>query len=309
EVLALPLDYTVGDVHQWTFNVQRSLPRQMVVEIGYVGSKSSHFDRPRTFNAINVLAGQTQKPYPQWGNIELITTDASGSYHGLLTRAEKRFSDGLTFLATYTWSKTMFDAWAGNAGQRHNDPFNARLEKGLAETDQRHRATASWLYELPFFRARRDWIGLVAGGWQTNGVLTLETGMPMHPAQGTKPLNDECSRCNHRPDRVADGNLSESERTLARWFDTAAFRLALGHYGNAGRNILAAPGLASFDFSLFKNFRVAESKTLQFRWEMYNATNTPPFNPPGLNIGTGTFGQVTSAGLAREVQFGLRLEF
>ncbi len=309
EVLAVPHNYGVGDTQQWTFNIQRALPREVVFEIGYVGSKSSHYDRPRTFNAINLAKGETRKPYPQWGNIELITTDASGTYHGLLTKAEKRFSGGLTFLATYTWSKTLFDSWAGNGADRHNSPFDLAGEKGLAETDQRHRATASWLYELPLFRGRKDLLGRALGGWQTNGVLILETGMPMYPTQGTQPLPDECSRCTRRPDRLADGRLSSDERTLNRWFDPSAFRLALGHYGNSGRNILSSPGLASLDFSLFKNFRVTERKNLQFRWEMYNATNTPPFNPPGGGIGTGTFGRISSAGLGREMQFGLRLEF
>lgn len=309
EVLAVPDNYGVGDVQQWTFNVQRALPASVVLEVGYVGSKSSHFDRPRTFNAINLLKGERTKPFPQWGNIELITTDASGNYHGMLMKAEKRMASGLTFLGTYTWSKTMFDAWAGNAGQRHNSPFDLFLEKGLAETDQRHRATASWLYELPFFRTRKDLVGRVLGGWQTNGVLTLETGMPMHPSQSVQPLADECSRCNRRPNRIANGNLPDSERSLRRWFDTSAFTLAVGQYGTSGRNVLTAPGLASLDFSLFKNFRLSERKNLQFRWEMYNATNTPPFSPPGLAIGTGTFGQITSAGLPREMQFGLRLEF
>ncbi len=309
EVLAVPDNYGVGDVQQWTLNVQRVLPGAMVLEVGYVGSKSSHFDRPRTFNAINVLKGERVKPFPQWGNIELITTDASGNYHGLLTKVEKRMSKGLTFLGTYTWSKTMFDAWAGNAGQRHNSPFDLFLEKGLAETDQRHRVTGSWLYELPFFRSRNDLLGRALGGWQTNGVLTLETGMPVHPVQSVQPLADECSRCNRRPNRLADGNLPDSQRTLRRWFDTSAFALAVGQYGTSGRNVLTAPGLASLDFSLFKNFRIREKKTLQLRWEMYNATNTPAFNPPGLGIGTGTFGQITSAGLPREMQFGLRFSF
>jgi hypothetical protein len=133
--------------------------------------------------------------------------------------------------------------------------------------------------------------------------------MPLYPTQSVQPLADECSRCTRRPDRLADGNLSGSQRTLQRWFDTSAFALAIGHYGSSGRNVLSAPGLTSLDFSLFKNFRITESKNLQFRWEMYNATNTPAFNPPNRAIGTGTFGQITSAGLPREIQFGLRLEF
>ena len=84
---------------------------------------------------------------------------------------------------------------------------------------------------------------------------------------------------------------------------------AANRYGNSGRNILTAPGLVSLDFSIFKNFHITERKNLQFRWEMYNATNTPPFSPPGLGIGTGNFGRITSAGAGREMQVGLRLEF
>jgi hypothetical protein len=309
EVLAFPDNYGVGDAQQWTFNIQRSLPRQMVFEIGYVGSKSSHFDRPRTFNAINLGRGETRRPYPQWGNIELITTDASGTYHGLLTKVERRFSGGLTFLGTYTWSKTFFDSWAGNGADRHNSPFDLKSEKGLAETDLRHRATLSYLWEFPFFRGRKDLLGRLLGGWQTNGLLTLETGMPLYPTQSVQPLNDDCSRCTRRPDRIADGNLPGVQRSLQRWFDTNAFRSVSGRYGNSGRNVLTAPGLTSLDFSLFKNVHLSETKNVQFRWEMYNATNTPPFSPPGRGIGTGTFGVITSSGLGREMQFGLRLEF
>jgi hypothetical protein len=309
EVLAFPLDYKPGDAQQWTFNVQRALPLGVMIEIGYVGSKSTHFDRPREFNAIDALAGQTQRPLPQWGTIELITTDASGTYHGLLTKAEKRFSKGLTFLGTYTWAKTMFDSFAGNGADRHNNPFDLKSEKGLAETDQRHRATAAWLYELPFFRDAKGFAGHALGGWQVNGVLVLETGLPIYPTQSVQPVADGCTRCTRRPDRLADGRLPGSERTLARWFDTSAFRLAVGHYGTSGRNILTAPGLANLDFSLFKNFRVTEGSEVQFRWEMYNATNTPPFSSPSLSLGSGNFGQITSAGLGREMQFGLRFQF
>ena len=85
--------------------------------------------------------------------------------------------------------------------------------------------------------------------------------------------------------------------------------LARGHYGNSGRNILVAPGLTSLDFAVFKNFPIGEHKEIQFRSENYNFTNTPPFNPPTLEISSGLFGRVTSAGLGREMQFGLRFQF
>ncbi|MDQ2900236.1 MAG: hypothetical protein M3Y07_10590, partial [Acidobacteriota bacterium] len=309
EVLGVPQDYTLGNAQQWTLSVQRALPYDMLFGVDYVGSKSTHFDRPAEYNVINALAGQTSRPLPQWGDIEFIDTDASGTYEGLVGKAEKRTSQGLTFLFTYTWSKTLFDSFAGNGANRLSNPFDARAEKGLGETDIRHRVTTSVLYELPFFRGRTGLLASVFGGWQTNGVFTWQTGLPVYPIQTTFPVADGCPRCNPRPDRLGDGNLPSDRRTLQRWFDTSAFKIAAGHYGNAGRNILTAPGLTNLDYSLFKNFHVTETKRIQFRWEMYNATNTPPFAFPGITIGSGTFGQVTGAGLGRVMQFGSRYEF
>jgi len=297
----------VGSVQQWNLNIQRALPKGMVFEIGYMGSKSSHFDAPQTVNPY--VPGTTTRVYPQFGPIEIISLDAAGSYHGLLTKIEKRFSKGFTFLQTYTWSKTMFDSFACCGAQRHNNPYNWRLEKGLAETDQRHRSTSAWLYELPFYRGKRNFVGQLLGGWQLNGTLVMETGLPIHPTQALAPVDDGCPRCTRRPDRIKDGRLGGDQRTLDRWFDTSAFVTARGHYGTSGRNILTAPGLVNMDFAVFKNFPITETKSIQFRWENYNFTNTPPFDPPTLEISSGNFGRITSAGLGREMQFALRFEF
>ena len=297
----------VGSVQQWNLNIQRALSKGIIFEIAYVGSKSSHFDAPQTVNPF--VPGTTTRIYPQFGPIEIISLDAAGSYHGLLAKLEKRFSKGLTFLQTYTWSKTMFDSFACCGADRHNNPYNWRLEKGLAETDQRHRATTAAVYELPFFHGRRNLTAQLLGGWQLNGTLVMETGLPMYPTQSLAPVDDGCPRCTRRPDRIQDGRLGGSQRTLQRWFDTSAFVTARGHYGNSGRNILTAPGLVDTDFALFKNFPITESKAIQFRWENYNFTNTPPFNPPTLEISSGNFGRITSAGLGREMQFALRFEF
>ncbi len=297
----------VGDVQQWNLNIQRMLPKSIVFEIGYVGSKSAHFDSPRTVNPF--VQGTSQRVYPAWGPIENISLDASGNYHGLLMKGEKRLSRGVTFLQTYAFSKTMFDSFACCGAQRHNNPYAWALERGLGESDQRHRSTTVFLYELPFFKGKRDLRGQVLGGWQFNGTLVMETGMPIHPAQALKPVDDGCPRCNHRPDRIADGRLGGDVRTLQRWFDTSAFVTARGRYGNSGRNILTAPGLVNIDFAVFKNFPVSERKEIELRWESYNFTNTPAFDPPTLEISSGNFGRVTSAGLGRQMQFALRFQF
>jgi hypothetical protein len=307
EINSADTERGVGDVQQWNLNIQRLLPGSVLFEIGYVGSKSAHFDSPRTVNPF--AFGTNRRIYQDWGPIENISLDAAGSYHGLLMKGEKRFSRGWTFLQTYTWSKTMFDSFACCGAERHNNPYEWRLEKGLAETDQRHRSTSAFLYELPFYRGQRGLKGQVLGGWQVNGTLVLETGLPMHPRQNLKPIDDGCPRCTHRPDRLADGRLPRSRRTVERWFDTNAFESARGHYGNSGRNVLTAPGLVNLDFAVFKNFPLGERREIEFRWENYNFTNTPPFNPPNLEVSAGNVGRITSAGLGREMQFGLRFSF
>jgi hypothetical protein len=308
EELGIPRNFKLGDVHQWILSIQKALPGNMMMEVSYVGSKSSHFDRTTEYNMY--IPGTLVRPNPTLGPVEFLTTDASGTYEGLLTKLEKRASAGLTFMQTYTWSHTLFDSLACCGAQRPSNPFNMRAEKGNAETDQRHRATSSVLYAVPWYKTRHDAVGKILGGWQINGIMIIETGLPMHPIQSIAPFDDGCPRCtSRRPDRIRDGNLSGDQRSVSRWFDTSAFVFAAGHYGNSGRNILRAPGLFSTDLSLFKNIPFRETNNLQIRWEAYNATNTPPFQFPTLDISSANFGRITSAGDGRVMQVGLRLQF
>ena len=315
---------TVGEVQQWNFNIQKSLPWKMVAEVGYSGSKSDHFDNPAEYNAFLLPTIGTANPvrrYSNFSSIEIHDTAASGSYHGLLTKVERRFSGGFTFLQTYTWSKVMFDSRACCGATRPNNPHDRRTaERGRGDFDISHRGTTAFLWELPFGNNLSGAAKHIIGGWQVNGVLLLSTGLPIDINQGrTDPTpGDGCPRCGRRPYRVGDGNLSGSARTLDRWFDTDAFveaspesRIALGKglYGDAGRSIIEEPGRTSLDFSIFKNIDVAERHRIQFRVEMYNATNTPPFLTPQRNVRSGNFGRVTSALEGREIQLGLRWRF
>jgi len=309
-VTAAATDPVVGDVHQWNFNIQKALSNNMVFEIGYIGSKSSHFDIPVESNPF--LPGTTTRPISAYSSIEKHDNSANGNYHALQAKLERSFSNGFTFLQTYTYAKSLFDSLACCGAQRPNSPYDRSLERGPAETDLRHRSTTAFLYELPFLRDNRGLLGQVFGNWQVNGVVTLETGLPIHPNQAIKPVEDGCPRCNPRPDRIADGRLDGSQRTLDRWFDQDAFQIVqqgAGRYGNAGRNILTAPGLTNIDFSLFKNFPINERQRIQLRWESYNFTNTPPFGLPNTSIQSGDFGRIRSADAARIMQFGLRWEF
>ncbi|MCY4584984.1 MAG: TonB-dependent receptor [Bryobacterales bacterium] len=323
-IRAAQVEETVGVVHQWNINIQKSLPWDLVAEIGYSGSKSDHFDLPAEYNAYLPNTIGTANPTRRWagfGSIEVHDSSASGSYHGLLTKLERRFSGGLTFLQTYTWAKAMFDFRACCGAQRPNNPHDRRTaERGRGDFDITHRATTAFLWELPFAKNLTGPAKHILDGWQVNGTLLLATGLPVHPHQSrVDPTpGDGCPNCTRRPFRIGDGNLSGGARTLDRWFDTSAFMLATpesrillgkGLYGDTGRSILEEPGRTGFDFSIFKNIDISERHSIQVRWEMYNATNTPPFLTPQMYILSGNFGRITSALESREMQMGLRWNF
>lgn len=185
-----------------------------------------------------------------------------------------------------------------------------------------HNFVAHYVWELPFFKNLHGVAGGVLSGWQTNGIITLHTGFPFTVTQG----GDLNTGGVVFPDRIADGRLSDPTRAL--WFDPSAFRRVscnipsrpdLCHYGNSGIGILTAPGQRNLDFSLFKNFRIQERTSLQFRSEFFNATNTPYFGQPnGISfVGNDTtvpngprMGEVRSIrSPMRIIQFGLKLYF
>src|SRR5262249_54210586 len=167
--------------------------------------------------------------------------------------------------------------------------------------------------ELPFGEGKRWGNGNTAatkilGGWQINGITTLQSGLPFTPALAAPTTN---TGTGSRPNRTGEGSLPRSQRTLQRFFDVTAFSTPTQFtYGNAGRNILYGPGYVNFDFSLFKNIRLGETRALQFRSEFFNLFNTPQFGLPDATIGLDSAGRISSlAGEMRQIQFGLKLIF
>jgi hypothetical protein len=182
------------------------------------------------------------------------------------------------------------------------------------------RFVASYLYELPFGRGKRflnktpRTVDLFAGGWQLNGITTFQGGLPLTPTLSYSLGKTDTTS---RPNLI--GDPTKTSRQPNDWISPAAFaiptnaQIAAGDFfGNEGVNVVRAPGLVNFDFSAFKTFELRESIRLQFRTEIFNATNTPYFGSPGsvgLTVGTSTFGKVTAAADPRVIQFGLKLLF
>ena len=298
-------------VYQWSFDIQRKLPWNMTLAVGYVGSKTAHLDNTVEFNspdpAFNTVTSTLQSRRPVQfildnGNRRPLTRlrwlDSGGNawYQGLQTTLAKRLSNGLTFSIAHTFSKSLMEGYGRNESDGFNpnayqNPRNRAADKQRAGFDVTHNLVGNFVYELPTPDAFKKGIAnVILGGWQTNGVVTLRTGFPFTVTQGAIT---NTANVTIRPDRVANGSLSNA--SVNQWFNPDAFRLVscqntalpeLCRYGNSGVGILEGPGFKGVDFSFFKNFTFAERFKLQFRTEMFNLFNTPQFSRPNFTLNT-----------------------
>jgi hypothetical protein len=190
------------------------------------------------------------------------------------------------------------------------NPYNWHADYGNSNWDTRHRFVASFNYILPFFNSTSNgFVRQTLGGWQTNGIVTLQTGFPFNVIVSGDPANT--GRNNERPNLVGHPSDNCGKGHITGCIDAAAFAAPVPYtYGNAGRNLLYGPGLYDVDFSLFKSFQLAERVSLQFRSEFFNFFNTPALSNPNATFGAGNFGSITSTKADnREIQFALKLLF
>lgn len=318
-----------GYSQQFNLGIQRELPGQILLEVGYLGNLSRKLScanisinqiPPDRLDAIRPAGvfRQAWRPFPQFNDVQLLQPSFGvTNYHAGILRAEKRFSGGLSFLATYTWAKNIDNIDTSpedlGASQHYSNYYDRRADRGPSGLDIRHRFTWSSVYELPFGKNRK-WMrqgaaGRLLGGWSLGAIALLQSGGPFTVTTQTNTTN-VFSAGAQRANVLRDPNLPNSAKRLDRWFDTEAFALPEPFtFGNAGRGIVRADGRVNFDFSLVKNFDFTESAFVQFRGEVFNAFNHPDFAPPGSALGGPGFGVVSSATDARVWQLGLRVVF
>jgi hypothetical protein len=308
-------NYPFPTVYQGNLSIEREIVAGFVGTIGYVGNATTHLNGQIDMNAPRPGAGAVnpRRPFPTFGAINLFTGFGHSSYHSLQMKLERRFRNGFSLLSSYTWSHALDNTQDGEdttVPTLPQDQFNTNAEKGDSLYDVRHRSVTSVIYDVPLAK----WAGnstiakAILGGFQLGGIFVMQTGQPVNlsvagnPANTTNPV---------RPNRLADGNLPRGSRTIDRWFDVSAFALpAAFTFGNAGRNILRAPGNVNLDLLVGRNFIFTERTRLEFRGEFYNATNTAHFGRPNAVIGSPQAGTITSTATPnRQIQLGLRLVF
>lgn len=305
----------ISEVYQWNLNVQREIIGQTVISAAYLGSGSAYLRGFNDFNAPRPGAGSVnpRRPFPTFGAITYSSAFAHATYHSLQLKAERRFSNGFSLLSSYTWSHAIDNSVdgedTGNGSTLPQNPYDTRAEKASSGIDLRHRWVTSAIYNLPF--GGKDSAALARalfGGWQLGGIIVVQTGFPLTPTVAPNPANTTTPA---RPNQLRDGNLPRGDRTVDRWYDTTAFAPATAfNYGNSARNVLRAPGLANLDLLIARNFQLTERFRLEFRGEMFNATNSVHFGRPNLTINATQGGRITNTQAPnRNVQFGLRLGF
>ena len=326
--LAIQRDLRTAYMQHWNLNVQQQVGVNSILEVAYVGSKGTKLLTARDINqpqpsALPPGLPFVPRPNPQFDDIDLLESRANSNYHSLQARFQQRLSHGLTALVSYTWARSIDDAsnFFSSAGDPNfpQDSYNLRGERGRSNFDVRHRLSASYSYDLPFGKGRRylannGWLSTVLGGWQSFGIVTLQSGRPFTVALLSDIDNSGTGRsilgfgANDRPNVTGDPSLGQ--RSPERWFNTNAFSFpAPGRFGNVGRNTLDGPNYQNVNVALIKNTSVSEQMKLQLRAEFFNLFNHPNFDLPDNFLGSPTFGRISSARDPRHLQFGVKLLF
>lgn len=312
-------DLRTSYTQHWNLSVQHQLGNSTVAEVAYVGSKGTKLLSSRDINQPTPSTRQPNLPRnPLFSEITQQEGSGASNYHSLQARVQQRLAAGLSLLGAYTFGKSIDNAsgvFASTGDPNYpQNSFNLAAERGRSGFDVRHRFSLSYSYDLPFGKNLDGAAKALLAGWQTFGVITLQTGRPFTVAllpefdNSNTGISNLGFLGNDRPNLVGQARLDNP--TPDRWFNTGAFVFPrFGSFGNAGRNILDGPGYQNVNFSLVKNTALKERATLQFRTEFFNLFNHPNFGLPDNFLGSPSFGRVFSADSPRRIQFGLKLLF
>jgi hypothetical protein len=309
-----------GYVQNWNMIMERQFFNDTVIRAGYVGSKGTSL-----MNTVEVNPGiygpgatasniDSRRPYQPIGGLQLALPAGFSTYHALQATFEKRFSHSYSLLANYTFSKsidnTSYSASGGNNGGP--DPLHFDLNHGLSDYDIPHRLVVSGIVEHPRLAKQNPVVRTLLGGWQSNFIFTAASGTPLTILSGVDNaltgVGGNWADLTNVDWRLPDGRSKQQE--IQQWFNPAAFKQnAIGTVGTGRRNQLRGPGRWNVDYSLFKEFTLAEKTRLQARGEFFNFFNHANLSNPTTTVTSTNFGKITGAASPRIVQLALKLVF
>jgi hypothetical protein len=297
-IVYIPSNSKNTRVQQWSLSGQRELPYNTSAMLAYVGTRANHL---ATVLSSAGFGGAVAS------RLTIVQYIGSSKYDSLQASARRTQSNGLSYLASYTYGKARNNGpgfFPGNPSRGGGvtdpncvipgKPCDLSLDEGPADYDARHRFTLASTYELPFAKDNA-----LIGGWSVNTVLTLQSGTPFTVYDNSGKRADQVANPNNGPKKVS------------QWFNTAAFTPAKGSQGTERRNAVRGPGTRTIDLSVFKNFGVVNHGEVQLRVEAFNVFNWKQYNQPGNVVGDSNFGKITGTRLnsERQVQLAARYVF
>jgi hypothetical protein len=304
-------NFVPGYAQDWSFNVQQEVDRVGVFSLAYAGSKGTHLPRSLDINQPYPGAAPiyTRAPYPAYSNILMTESGGNSEYQSLQFSFKRQMSRQLTAIAAYTFSKSIDDTSAflpTSTDQNFpQDSHNYALERALSSYDMPQRATVAFVYRVPSYS---KW----TRNFEASGIVTAESGQPFTPVLSFDNSNTGNTGGNFGEDRPNIlFNAAVAHPSAQQWFNTSAFAIPAQYtWGDAGRNILRGPGLATVDLSLRRKFALKEGLQLTAEAQSFNLLNRTNFNEPDAIVDqTLTFGKIFSAKPPRQLQFVLRLSF
>lgn len=309
---AVDPNYRLAYVQSWNLNIQQELKGDMILNVGYTGSKGTHLDMVRapSLDSNGVLLNNAQ-PFL------LESSVGSSIMHGGSVRLRKRMRNGLSVGGTYSYAKSIDNASSigGGAVVVAQNDLDLAAERGLSSFDQRHRFTADYYYDLPFGKERKwlngnSWAQKILGGLGFSGNITLASGTPFSARIfGSRSDLGRGANGSLRPDRVPGQSIQLGNPTIQEWFNVAAFAAPAGQFGDAGRNIIIGPGTISVEMAISKTIQLKEMQGIEFRLSASNVFNHVNFTTIDATFGSPTFGQVVGTGSMRKAQLVARYRF
>src|ERR1700722_15309824 len=336
--------FKVTSYMDYNLSLQREVLPGTVLEIGYVGTRGSHLLGDVDLNQPTLAARLANpgvdvnalRPFPGYGVITDRIPVFTSNYNSLQASLNHRFSKGLTVELGYTWSRLLTTNPQDRALASYNT-YDLKQSYGPSTLNTPQMFIASYVYDLPFYKSQQGLVGKVLGGWEISGITTIQTGQSLSITQGSDPLaavtvpysiggcaisasTTSCplypgglgmtrsgSTVQIRADQI--GNAS-GPKTAARFFNTAAFTDAVGHFGTSSVGAIYGPGLQVWDMSLIKNIRFAERVALQLRLETFNTFThgNPSTVDTGVDDGA-SCGTVNGWHDPRNVQIGAKVNF
>jgi len=319
--------FKVPNYANYNLSVQRELMPSTVLEVAYVGNEARHLlgayneNQPTIGAVIAAPTVQTNalRPFPGYGGITVRGPIFTNNYNALQASLNHH-SHGLQVGVAYTWSKDM-TTQSTDRGGLSTYQYNFKMDYGPASYNQPQTFTASYVYDLPWYKGQQGFVGKIAGGWEVSGITQFLSGQNFSASQPRDPWDPNgihvgTGTSGTRPDQIAPVHMT---KTVDAWFSPNSFAKAVNHWGSEGAGSLLGPGFNNWDLAAIKNTKIVERLNLQLRGEFFNAWNHESFGSGGgnassasgvdNNLADSSFGQITAGHSPRRIQIGAKLIF